>query len=58
MPKTYIKVSIPGGKRYYALLQGKLSKRSFKIASQAEAYAQAWKERYARLQRAEAKSSS
>jgi hypothetical protein len=52
MPKTYIKVTIPGGKRYRALLQSQGSRRSFKTATQAEEYATAWKDRYQRLKKA------
>lgn len=53
MPKTYIKVCVPGGKRYYALMHGMISNRNFKTATQAEEYAAVLKTRYQKLKMAE-----
>jgi hypothetical protein len=53
MPKTYIKVCIPGGKRYHALMHGMISNRNFKTAMQAEEYASILKYRYQKLKMAE-----
>jgi len=53
MPKTYIKILIPGGKRYKALIDWKRSSRSFKTATKAEEYATRWKARYKKLKMAE-----
>jgi hypothetical protein len=50
MPKTYVKIITPDGKRYKALIGWKRSHRSFITATQAEKYATAWKERYRKLQ--------
>ena len=48
--KMYVKVKVPGGKKeYHAILGKTISKRSFKTATLAEAYAQAWHDRYISL---------
>lgn len=53
MPKTYIKVTIPGGKQYHALMHGMISNRNFKTATQAEEYTAVLKTRYQKLKKAE-----
>jgi dihydroneopterin aldolase len=53
MPKTYIKVRIPGVKQYHALVHGMISNRNFKTATQAEEYAAILKDRYQKLKKAE-----
>lgn len=48
--KNYIKITTPSGKYYRALVnRGRNSRRRFKTASQAEAYAERWVARYKRL---------
>lgn len=55
MPKTYIKNKTPAGKLYYAYLNGHISCRSFKTATQAQKYAAKLKARYNKLKLAEVK---
>ena len=51
--KTYVKIEIPGGKAYRAMLGNSTSRRSFRTATLAEEYAKAWHDRYISLQIAE-----
>lgn len=48
--KNYIKITTPSGKYYRALVnRGRNSRKRFKTATQAEAYAKRWVARYKRL---------